>query len=55
MPYKSAKQRAYLHAKHPDIAARWDAEYGGKIKGKSSGQAERKGKARSRGKVRRSR
>lgn len=55
IPYKSAKQRAFMHAKHPDIAARWDAEYGGKIKGKSSGQAERKGKARSRGKVRRSR
>ena len=31
MPYKSAKQRAYLHAVHPDIAARWDKEYGGKI------------------------
>lgn len=26
MPYKSDKQRKYMHAKHPDIAARWDKE-----------------------------
>lgn len=26
MPYKSEKQRRYMHAKHPKIAARWDAE-----------------------------
>lgn len=26
MPYKSAKQRGFMHAKHPDIAARWDKE-----------------------------
>ncbi len=31
MPYKSAKQRAYMHIHHPDVAARWDAKYGGKI------------------------
>jgi len=31
MPYKSAKQRAYLHIKHPEIAKRWDKKYGGKI------------------------
>jgi len=30
-PYKSAKQRRFLHAKHPKIAAKWDAEYGSKI------------------------
>ena len=35
MPYKSAKQRAFMHAQHPDIAARWDKEYGGAVqKGK---------------------
>lgn len=35
MPYKSAKQRKYMHAMHPDIAKRWDKKYGGKIvKGK---------------------
>jgi hypothetical protein len=26
MPYKSEKQRKFLHAKHPSIAARWDRE-----------------------------
>ncbi len=31
MPYKSAKQRAFMHAQHPDIAKRWDAETGGKV------------------------
>jgi hypothetical protein len=32
MPYKSDKQRRYMHAKHPEIAARWDKETGGKVK-----------------------
>jgi hypothetical protein len=32
MPYKSKKQRAYMHAKLPKIAARWDKETGGKVK-----------------------
>jgi hypothetical protein len=31
MPYKSEKQRRYMHAKHPKIAAKWDKKYGGKI------------------------
>ena len=31
MPYKSAKQRAYMHIHEPKIAARWDKEYGGKV------------------------
>lgn len=31
MPYKSERQRRYMHARHPDIAARWDEKYGGKI------------------------
>jgi len=26
MPYKSDKQRKYMHAVHPEIAKRWDAE-----------------------------
>jgi hypothetical protein len=34
MPYKSAKQRAYMHAKLPKIAAKWDKEHGGKVKKK---------------------
>lgn len=36
MPYKSAKQRAYLHAKEPALAAKWDKKHGKRIKkGKS--------------------
>lgn len=31
MPYKSAKQRAYLHVHEPKLAAKWDKETGGKI------------------------
>lgn len=31
MPYKSAKQRRYLHAKEPALAAKWDKKYGGKV------------------------
>ena len=26
MPYASDKQRRFMHARHPDIAKRWDAE-----------------------------
>lgn len=26
MPYKSDKQRKFMHAEHPEIAKRWDAE-----------------------------
>ena len=31
MPYRSEKQRRFMHARHPEIAARWDKEYGGRI------------------------
>lgn len=31
MPYQSQRQRRYMHAKHPEIAKRWDAKYGTKI------------------------
>jgi hypothetical protein len=34
MPYASEAQRGYMHVHHPDIAARWDAKYGGKIRGR---------------------
>lgn len=27
MPYKSDAQRKFMHAKHPEIAKRWDREY----------------------------
>lgn len=31
MPYRSERQRRFMHAAHPKIAARWDKETGGKI------------------------
>jgi hypothetical protein len=31
MPYRSAKQRAYLHINKPKLAKKWDKRYGGKI------------------------
>lgn len=34
MPYKSAKQRKYMHARHPRIAKRWDRKYGGRVSGR---------------------
>jgi hypothetical protein len=45
MPYKSEKQRKYMHAKHPGIAARWDKETGGKVVGakKAAAKPIRKG------------
>lgn len=27
MPYKSDAQRKFMHAKHPEIAGKWDKEY----------------------------
>ena len=27
MPYRSERQRRYMHHQHPDIAERWDKEY----------------------------
>jgi hypothetical protein len=41
MPYKSEKQRRFMHAKHPDIAARWDKEYGGKVQAKKKHKAKK--------------
>ena len=33
MPFKSEKQRRYMHANHPEIAKRWEKEYkkGGRV------------------------
>ena len=31
MPYKSEKQRRYLHANEPELAKKWDKKYGGKV------------------------
>ena len=35
MPYASDKQRKFMHAKHPKIAARWDKEAKAKPKKKA--------------------
>ena len=43
MPYVSEKQRAFMHARHPEIAARWDKKYGGKIRPKKK-KRKKKGK-----------
>jgi hypothetical protein len=34
MPFKSAKQRSYMHANHPKIAQQWEKKYkkGGRVK-----------------------
>lgn len=31
MPYKSDRQRRYMHAAHPEIARQWGQEHGGKV------------------------
>ena len=47
MPYRSERQRRFMHAKHPKIAARWDEEYGGKVvKKKATKKSSTKKKAR---------
>jgi len=45
MPYRSAKQRAYMHIHHPKIAARWDKTYGGKIAKKKTRRKKSKKKS----------
>jgi len=44
VPYRSKKQRAYMHIRHPKIAKKWDKRYGGKIapKKKTSSKARKK-------------
>jgi len=39
MPFKSEKQRKYMHANHPEIAKRWEKEYkkGGRVKANEGG------------------
>lgn len=36
MPFRSAKQRAYMYANHPGLARRWAKKYGNKIRRKKS-------------------
>jgi hypothetical protein len=42
MPYKSDKQRKFMHAKHPEIAKRWDKEEKPKPPAKSKPKTKRK-------------
>lgn len=42
MPYRSAKQRRFMHAVHPRIAARWDKKYSGKIVKSSKKRSKKK-------------
>ena len=37
MPYQSDKQRKYMHAQHPEIAAKWDKESRPQMKGEQAG------------------
>jgi hypothetical protein len=32
LPFKSKKQRAFLYANKPEIAKKWSATYGSKVK-----------------------
>lgn len=49
-PFRSKAQRAFMYAKHPEIAKRWEDEYGpGKnlpehVKAKKKPKAKQKGK-----------
>lgn len=46
MPYRSAKQRAFMHIHHPGIAKRWDKEYGGAVATKKLSKKDKKEAAR---------
>jgi hypothetical protein len=37
VPFRSEKQRRFMYAKHPDIARRWQAEYGSTPRPKKGG------------------
>ena len=44
MPFKSAKQRAYLFANEPEIANKWASKYGTKPKPKTGTKPAKKKK-----------
>jgi len=50
MPFKSAKQRRYMHANLPKIAQRWEKEYkkGGRISLTKGGRVDKALEGRSR-------
>lgn len=41
MPYRSDKQRKFMHARHPEIAKKWDKKYGGKVVKKKKAKKKR--------------
>lgn len=44
MPFKSEKQRKYMHANHPEMAKRWEAE--AKRRGKPAVQPKKRPKGK---------
>lgn len=42
MPYRSEKQRRFMHSQEPEVAARWDKKYGGKIMAKKKKKDKKK-------------
>ena len=50
MPFKSEKQRRYLHANNPAMAKRWEAEEKKRKKGATKRKSARKKATRKRGK-----
>ena len=44
MPYKSAKQRRFMHAVVPDVARKWDKKYGAKVGGGKTHKQKKKAK-----------
>lgn len=41
MPYRSGRQRAFLHAERPGVAAKWDRKYGGGVRSKPAKKRKR--------------
>ena len=44
MPFKSEKQKRYLYANEPALAAEWSSKYGGKVQGKKKSTTKKKRK-----------
>jgi hypothetical protein len=42
MPYRSSRQRAWMHIHEPAVARRWDRKYGGRVVKKAVKQYRRK-------------
>jgi hypothetical protein len=46
MPFRSAKQRRFMYAKHPEIAKEWTAKYGAKAQPKKKAAPKKRKKKR---------